>query len=99
MPPRSTTKKPAPNPLAALRVEIHVGRGDVSLKAEGTAESAPAIIAALVDVIETAARARDILPTVECVPGDRLEVWDDEDGYRRTRGAPRGIGFKGTAGA
>ena len=77
-----------PDPLASLKVEIHVARGDAALKAEGTAATAPAIIAALTDALDAAMSARPtLLPTVDHVPGDRLDVVDEDAyGYRKRPG-------------
>jgi hypothetical protein len=82
-------KKPAKPPVKqqqratvskALRVEVFVSRGDVSLKSETTAGDALAVARFMIATVrQLASEAPDLLPHIEHVPGDVLPYdWTEE---------------------
>lgn len=81
-------KAPTPDPLAGLKVEVYVTRGEVSLKAEATLDAAARVAVALNDAIAAAVTARPrMLPSADHVPATALDVIDEDAlGYRRRPG-------------
>ncbi len=92
-------KKPAPRqPRAsvpkALKVEVFVSRGDLTLKTETTAGELVAVTRFLIATArQMAQEAPDMLPHVETVPGETLGYdWAEE--YEEGRVTVKPVGFR-----
>jgi hypothetical protein len=84
--------KPAPDPLANVKVEIHAGLGDSAIKAECTLGVAAEVLARCHQELERLGTLKpSTLPTVEARGEQPLYVADEDDyGCRRSR-----LGFEG----
>jgi hypothetical protein len=84
--------KPAPDPLANVKVEIHAGLGDSAIKAECPLGVAAEMLARFHQELERMGKLRpSALPTVEARGEQPLYVPDEDDyGCRRRR-----LGFPG----
>lgn len=87
--PRKPAVKPARRPCVpkTLKVTVTVARGDVSLAAETTAADTMNTARFLTAIARTlATEAPDVLPHVECVPGNAVEfTWGDHEAEERKR--------------
>lgn len=93
MSPAKRARKPAAwKPPADLRVEVFVGRGDVSFKAEaGVADALPVARLLVALARQIAQDAPDVLPHADSVPGAVLPVFDEDP--TEWRHNPRPVGF------
>lgn len=94
MPPRRKSKEP--DPLDAVKVEVHAGLGDSAIKAECVLGVAHAVLIRLHEELELAAKIKpDLKPVVDQLPSGATWVPDD-DGYgeadRAKKTKPR-LGF------
>ena len=86
---RTARPKPSPDPLANVRVEVHAGLGDSSIKAECPLGIAADVLARLHRELERLGTLNPgVLPTVEARGEQPLYVFDEDDGCRK-----RGVGF------
>jgi hypothetical protein len=79
MPARKPRSKPPTDPLANVRVEVHAGLGDSTIKAECTLGAAAEVLARLHQELERLGRLKpSTLPTAEA-HGGALYVPDEDD--------------------
>jgi hypothetical protein len=76
--------KPAPDPLAGLKVEVHAALGESAIKAECPLPVAADVLARLHAELERLGTLRPtVLPIAPDVPAGALYVPDDECGARK----------------
>jgi hypothetical protein len=83
--PSARSKQPTDS-LANVRVEVHAGLGDSTIKAECTLGVAAEVLARLHKELERLGTLKPgVLPTVEARGEQPLFVFDEDDGARRKR--------------
>lgn len=90
----STQRQSRASVSKALRVEVFVSRGDLTLKTETTAGELVAVTRFLIATVrQMAQEAPDMLPHVETVPGETLGYdWAEE--YEEGRVTVKPVGFR-----
>lgn len=87
--PRKPAVKPVRRPCVpkTLKVTVQVQRGDLGLSADTTAPNALNTARFLTAIARTLAQeAPDVLPHVDCVPGNAIEfTWGDHEAEERKR--------------